>query len=76
MEPPRRGALLPIEAAAIPDAQQGQVVEISTADMRDHRAARIVVYDDDRLPLEVLVAVVKREGYQVTATNLEQEEIA
>jgi DNA-binding NtrC family response regulator len=51
-------------------------MEISTADRRDRQAGRIMVYDDDRLLLEVLVTMLRREGYQVTATHSEQEAIA
>lgn len=50
-------------------------MEISTADRRDRQAGRIMVYDDDRLLLEVLVTMLRREGYQVTSTHSEQEAI-
>ena len=50
-------------------------MEISTADRRDRQAGRIMVYDDDRLLLEVLVSMLRREGYQVTSTHSEQEAI-
>lgn len=48
-------------------------MEISTADTPDRHTGRILVYDDDRLLLEVLVNMLKREGHQVTATQSEQE---
>ena len=48
-------------------------MEITTADRRERQAGRIMVYDDDRLLLDVLVVMLRREGYQVTATNSEQE---
>jgi len=51
-------------------------MELSNANRRDRQASRILVYDDDRLLLEVLVTMLKREGYQVTATQSEQEAIA
>lgn len=51
-------------------------MEISTQDKRRRRKGRILVYDDDRLLLEVLVTMLGREGYQVTATHSEQEAIA
>jgi DNA-binding NtrC family response regulator len=37
---------------------------------------RILLYDDDRLLLEVLVKMLGRQGYHVTATCSEQEAIA
>lgn len=49
---------------------------ISAADRRDRQSGRIMVYDDDRLLLEVLVTAVRREGHQVTATLSEEEAIA
>ena len=51
-------------------------MEISTADRNDRQAGRIMVYDDDRLLLDVLVTMLRREGYQVTGTHSEQEAIA
>ena len=51
-------------------------MEISTVDRRDRQAGRILVYDDDRLLLDVLVTMLRREGHQVTATHSEQEAIA
>jgi DNA-binding NtrC family response regulator len=51
-------------------------MEISTAVGRDRQASRVVVYDDDRLLLEVLVTMLRRDGYQVTSTQSEQEAIA
>jgi len=38
-------------------------MEISTAVGRDRQAGRVVVYDDDRLLLEVLLTMLRREGY-------------
>jgi DNA-binding response OmpR family regulator len=49
---------------------------ISSADRCDRQSGRIIVYDDDRLLLEVLVTTVRREGHQVTATPSEEEAIA
>ena len=51
-------------------------MEISTADRPDCQAGSILVYDDDRLLLDVLVTMLRRQGYQVTATPSEQEAIA
>jgi DNA-binding NtrC family response regulator len=50
-------------------------MEMSTAGRRDRQAGRIMIYDDDRLLLEVLVTMLRREGHQVTATHSEQEAI-
>jgi DNA-binding NtrC family response regulator len=46
------------------------------ANTRNRQAGRIMVYDDDGVLLEVLVTMLRREGYQVTATHSEQEAIA
>ncbi|HUS70905.1 MAG TPA: response regulator [Anaerolineae bacterium] len=51
-------------------------MEISTQDKRGRRKGRILVYDDDRLLLDVLVTMLRREGHQVTATHSEQEAMA
>ena len=51
-------------------------MEISTADRCDRQARRIMVYDDDRLLLDVLVTMLRREGYQLTSTHSEQEAMA
>jgi DNA-binding response OmpR family regulator len=51
-------------------------MEISAPDEPDRQSGRIMVYDDDRLLLEVLVTMLRREGYQVTAMHSEQEAIA
>jgi len=51
-------------------------MEISTQNKRGGRKGRILVYDDDRLLLEVLVTMLRREGYQLTGTHSEQEAMA
>jgi DNA-binding NtrC family response regulator len=51
-------------------------MEISSADGCDRQSGRIMVYDDDRLLLDVLVTAVRRGGHQVTATPFEEEAIA
>lgn len=51
-------------------------METSTKQKRGRRQGRILVYDDDRLLLDVLVTMLRREGYQVTATHSEQEVMA
>lgn len=51
-------------------------MEEKMADTPDFQAGRILVYDDDRLLLDVLVRMLGRHGFQVTATHSEQEAIA
>jgi|GEM_PF-1069708 len=47
-----------------------------TAETPNPGAIRILVYDDDRLLLEVLVTMLRRQGYQVTGIHSEEEAIA
>ena len=51
-------------------------MESATADPHARRAERILVYDDDRVLLDLLGLVLSREGYDVTSTVSEQEAIA
>jgi CheY-like chemotaxis protein len=50
-------------------------MELLAADTPNLQERRILVYDDDRLLLDVLVTMLRREGHQVTATHSEQEAI-
>jgi len=56
--------------------RRGEDMEISTAEGCDRESGRVIVYDDDRLLLEVLETTVRREGHQVAATPSEEEAIA
>src|SRR4030042_2723266 len=56
--------------------QWSEDMEISTAVRADCEKGSILVYDDDRVLLDVLVTMLEREGYQVTATQSEREAIA
>jgi CheY-like chemotaxis protein len=51
-------------------------MELLTADTPNLQERRILVYDDDRLLLDVLLRMLGRQGYQVTGTHSEQEAIA
>jgi CheY-like chemotaxis protein len=48
-------------------------VERSTADRNDGERGTIVVYDDDTALLDVVVAMLGRDGHEVTAARSEQE---
>jgi DNA-binding response OmpR family regulator len=48
-------------------------VESSTADRIDGERGTIVVYDDDTALLDVVVAMLRRDGHEVTATRSERE---
>jgi DNA-binding response OmpR family regulator len=48
-------------------------VESSTADRIDGEGGTIVVYDDDTALLAVVVAMLRRDGHEVTATRSERD---
>lgn len=48
-------------------------MESSTTDRNGGERGTIVVYDDDAALLDVVVAMLGREGHEVTAARSEQE---